>query len=92
MDYIHYRNLVGVSHTESEAKELASEYEYVDGPNDKGEMFTRPGKVFTKKINNHSFLIHSHVLMRMKRLLVLPMEVLILPICLVFLELVTGKR
>ena len=45
MDYIHYRNLVGVSHTENEAKALAAENEYVDGPNDKGEMFTRPGKV-----------------------------------------------
>lgn len=45
MDYIHYRDLVGVSHTEAEAKELAAEYEYVDGPNDRGEMFTRPGKV-----------------------------------------------
>ncbi|KAI8586806.1 cytochrome C1 family-domain-containing protein [Geranomyces variabilis] len=45
MEYIHYRNLVGVSHTESEAKELAAEYEYQDGPNDKGEMFMRPGKL-----------------------------------------------
>ena len=45
MDYIHYRDLVGVSHTENEAKALAAEYEYVDGPDDKGEMFKRPGKV-----------------------------------------------
>jgi ubiquinol-cytochrome c reductase cytochrome c1 subunit len=46
MDYIHFRNLVGVTHTEAEAKELAGEYEYTDGPNDRGEMFTRPGKVY----------------------------------------------
>lgn len=45
MDYIHYRDLVGVSHTEAEAKDLAAEYEYQDGPNDAGEMFMRPGKV-----------------------------------------------
>jgi ubiquinol-cytochrome c reductase cytochrome c1 subunit len=47
MDYIHYRNLVGVSHTEAEAKELAAEYEYVDGPDETGQMFNRPGKVFS---------------------------------------------
>ena len=45
MDYIHYRNLVGVTHTEAEAKALAAEYEYKDGPNDEGEYFMRPGKV-----------------------------------------------
>ena len=45
MDLVHYRELVGVSHTEAEAKAIAEEYEYTDGPNDKGEMFKRPGKV-----------------------------------------------
>ncbi|KAJ3020960.1 cytochrome c1 [Thoreauomyces humboldtii] len=45
MEYIHYRNLVGVSHTSDEAKALAEEYEYTDGPNDQGEMFQRPGKL-----------------------------------------------
>ncbi len=45
MNLVAFRNLVGVTHTEAEAKELAAEYEYVDGPNDKGEMFTRPGAV-----------------------------------------------
>jgi ubiquinol-cytochrome c reductase cytochrome c1 subunit len=45
MDLIHFRELVGVSHTEAEAKAMAAEFEYEDGPNDKGEMFTRPGKV-----------------------------------------------
>ncbi|KAL3895345.1 MAG: hypothetical protein SGCHY_004754, partial [Lobulomycetales sp.] len=28
----------------AEVKELAGEYEYTDGPNDDGEMFSRPGK------------------------------------------------
>lgn len=45
MEYIHYRDLVGVSHTEAEAKALAADYEYTDGPNDQGEMFKRPGKL-----------------------------------------------
>ena len=37
--------MVGVSHTEAEAKAMAEEFEYQDGPDDKGEMFARPGKV-----------------------------------------------
>uniref|UniRef100_A0A674MIJ4 Cytochrome c1, heme protein, mitochondrial n=2 Tax=Takifugu rubripes TaxID=31033 RepID=A0A674MIJ4_TAKRU len=45
MDYLAFRNLVGVSHTEAEAKTLAEEIEVVDGPDEKGEMFTRPGKL-----------------------------------------------
>jgi len=40
-----YRNLVGVSHTTAEAKELAEEVEVQDGPNDVGEMYMRPGKL-----------------------------------------------
>lgn len=46
MDFIYWRNLVGVTHTEAEAKAMAEEYEYKDGPNDQGEYFMRPGKVF----------------------------------------------
>lgn len=45
MNRIAWRNLVGVSHTEKEAKELAAECDYIDGPNDEGEMYQRPGKV-----------------------------------------------
>ncbi|KAJ2995121.1 cytochrome c1 [Globomyces sp. JEL0801] len=44
MDYIYWRNLIGVSHTEEEVKAMAAEYEYRDGPNDEGEYFMRPGK------------------------------------------------
>lgn len=43
LDLIAYRNLVGVSHTEKEAKALAADIEVVDGPNEEGEMYTRPG-------------------------------------------------
>ncbi|KAI3625201.1 hypothetical protein CBS9595_000562 [Malassezia furfur] len=42
---IAWRNLVGVSHTVDEAKAMASEVEYTDGPNDDGDMFQRPGKL-----------------------------------------------
>ncbi|XP_075704740.1 cytochrome c1, heme protein, mitochondrial [Rhinoderma darwinii] len=45
MDYIAFRNLIGVSHTEAEAKALAEEFEILDGPDENGEMFTRPGKL-----------------------------------------------
>ncbi|XP_073536077.1 cytochrome c1, heme protein, mitochondrial [Phyllobates terribilis] len=45
MDYLAFRNLVGVSHTEAEAKALAEEFEILDGPDENGEMFTRPGKL-----------------------------------------------
>ncbi|KAJ4888263.1 Cytochrome c1 1 [Raphanus sativus] len=45
MSLISYRDLVGVAYTEEEAKAMAAEIEVVDGPNDEGEMFTRPGKL-----------------------------------------------
>ncbi|XP_076601456.1 cytochrome c1, heme protein, mitochondrial [Chaetodon auriga] len=45
MEYLAFRNLVGVSHTEAEAKAIAEEAEIVDGPDENGEMFTRPGKL-----------------------------------------------
>ncbi|KAG8813563.1 cytochrome c1 [Serendipita sp. 411] len=45
LERIAWRNLVGVSHTASEAKAMAEEVEYPDGPNDQGEMFQRPGKL-----------------------------------------------
>jgi len=45
MKYMAYRNLVGVSHTEAEAKAEAEEQMIFDGPNDEGNMFKRPGKL-----------------------------------------------
>ena len=44
MSLISYRDLIGVAYTEDEVKVIASEIEVTDGPNDEGEMFTRPGK------------------------------------------------
>lgn len=45
LDRIAWRNLVGLSHTADEARAMAEEVEYQDGPNDAGEMFMRPGKL-----------------------------------------------
>ncbi|KAH7911062.1 cytochrome c1, component of the mitochondrial respiratory chain [Hygrophoropsis aurantiaca] len=45
LDRIAWRNLVGVSHTADEARLLAEDVEYTDGPDDAGEMFQRPGKL-----------------------------------------------
>lgn len=42
---IHYRELVGVTHSTDELVEMASEVDVLDGPNDEGEMFERPGKL-----------------------------------------------
>ncbi|CAM9240617.1 unnamed protein product, partial [Chrysoparadoxa australica] len=44
IQYIHFRNLVGVTHTAAAAKAIAEEYDVEDGPNDEGEMYERPGK------------------------------------------------
>jgi len=48
LDLIKYRNLIGVTHTEAQAKALAVSVKVVDGPNDKGEMFERPGRLADK--------------------------------------------
>lgn len=45
MKYLHFRNLVGVTHTEAQAKMIAQTYEITDGPNDEGEMFERTRKL-----------------------------------------------
>jgi len=45
LDRIAWRNMVGVSHNVDEVKAMAEEVEYEDGPDDKGEMFQRPGKL-----------------------------------------------
>lgn len=45
IERIHYRELVGVTHTTDELIEMASEVDVLDGPNDEGEMFERPGKL-----------------------------------------------
>jgi ubiquinol-cytochrome c reductase cytochrome c1 subunit len=48
LDKIAFRNLVGVTHTEEQAKKIAESYEVEDGPNDEGENFERPAKLSDK--------------------------------------------
>ncbi|EDV96320.1 cytochrome c1, heme protein, mitochondrial [Drosophila grimshawi] len=45
LQYIAYRNLIGVSHTEAEAKAEAEQIMVKDGPDDTGNFFDRPGKL-----------------------------------------------
>ena len=51
MKYLSYRNLSekgGPEFTEVQAKAIAASFEVTDGPNQDGEMFTRPGKLSDK--------------------------------------------
>lgn len=45
MEQLCFRNLVGVSHTEAEARALAEEYEYRGENDEEGNPTTRPGKL-----------------------------------------------
>lgn len=48
VEFISFRNLVGVTHTEQEIKEIAASYDVQDGPDATGEMFTRPGRLYDR--------------------------------------------
>ncbi len=51
MKYVSYRNLAekgGPEFTQEQAKAIAASFEVTDGPNEDGEMFTRPGKLSDK--------------------------------------------
>ena len=45
LQYLHYRQMVGVFLTEEEAKAEAAEIMVEDGPDETGKMFMRPGKL-----------------------------------------------
>jgi len=54
MSYLSYRNLAekgGPEFSEEQAKAIAANFEVTDGPNDDGEMFTRPAKLSDKFVN-----------------------------------------
>ncbi|MBE7638091.1 cytochrome c1 [Sneathiella sp. P13V-1] len=48
LNQVAFRTLQDLGFSEAEVKAIAAEYEFVDGPDDEGEMFTRPGKTFDK--------------------------------------------
>jgi len=45
LNYVKWRNLIGVTHTLPQVKAMSALQDVTDGPNDKGEMYTRPGSV-----------------------------------------------
>lgn len=42
MKFLAYRNLADIGYSEDQIKAIAAQYEVTDGPDDEGEMFTRP--------------------------------------------------
>ncbi|KAA5605034.1 cytochrome c1 [Roseospira marina] len=42
LDYMHYRNLEQIGYTADEVKEIAASFDVPDGPDEWGEMYTRP--------------------------------------------------
>jgi len=44
MKRVAYRNLTALGYSEDQVKAIAGEYTIIDGPNDEGEMFERPGR------------------------------------------------
>ena len=48
---ISYRNLKDIGFSEDEIKTIAASYTITDGPNDSGEMFTRPGILTDKFVS-----------------------------------------
>ena len=54
MKYLSYRNLAeegGPEFSKEQAKAIAANFEVIDGPNDDGDMFTRPAKLSDKFVN-----------------------------------------
>ena len=48
LELIRWRELVGVTHTKEEVQDMCKEVDVIDGPNDQGEMFERPAKLFDR--------------------------------------------
>jgi ubiquinol-cytochrome c reductase cytochrome c1 subunit len=44
LSFVAYRNLADIGFSEEEVKQIAAEVEILDGPNDEGQMFRRPGR------------------------------------------------
>ncbi|MCC6598115.1 MAG: cytochrome c1 [Alphaproteobacteria bacterium] len=43
MKHLAFRNLADIGYDEGQIKAIAAEYTFVDGPNDEGDMYERPG-------------------------------------------------
>ena len=74
VQHLSYRNLSekgGPEFSTEEAKAIATQFEVTDGPNEDGEMFTRPGRLSDK------FVVHFQMLKQQRQL----MEELTLQTC-----------
>jgi cytochrome c1 len=67
---IAYRNLVGVCYTEEEAKQMAADKEYQDGPDDTGELADALTHARTAQDSRMHALSHAYNLR--SRLLLVP--------------------
>ena len=54
MRLLYYRDLIDIGFNEEEVKVIASDYTVVDGPNDEGEMFTRPARLSDKFVGPYA--------------------------------------
>ncbi len=54
LGFVSYRNLQQIGFTEKEVKAIAAEYEVTDGPNDEGDMFTRPARPSDRFVSPYS--------------------------------------
>jgi len=62
MNFVHYRSLVGVTHTEAEMKEIASEEMVYDAePGEDGNPFKRPGKLTDKLPNPYENEVQARI-------------------------------
>ncbi|MBO6837467.1 MAG: cytochrome c1 [Alphaproteobacteria bacterium] len=51
LDLIRYRELSGLGYSEEQIKAFAAQFEVTDGPNEDGDMFTRPGEPKDRFVN-----------------------------------------
>ncbi len=51
LELVSYRNLTALGYSDAEVKAYAAEFEVEDGPNDEGDMFTRPAKPADKFVS-----------------------------------------
>ncbi len=54
MRLLSYRNLSALGYNENELKALAAQFEVKDGPNEDGEIFTRPGRPSDKFVSPYA--------------------------------------
>lgn len=54
LELLYFRNLEEIGFSKEEVISLAASYQVQDGPNDQGEMFMRPGKLYDKFVGPYA--------------------------------------